>query len=342
MFRPNLLALHRRTLVAAAAGALITVGLTAPGAQAEAKASISLTFQPTVTVGDTAVAQIKVKNGGDTTFGLTAVRVLLACNKLGPAATTCNEDEEREVFGVRSAQAVGGACGSTTFRATRTSKSRLLIEPLSNLGGPALAVPLKKGESCAIDLTLAVRLVPAADADGAAGVQTKAAVLAVIQNLGASTELPALAPDDNATVTVDPPKEPVKEVPPIKDEPIETPPAPKAPTAPKTPTCQGMKATMVGTGGGDNLRGTAGRDVIVGGGGNDIIKGGAGKDVICGGGGNDVLKGGTGSDDLRGGGGNDRLAGGRGSDRHVGGVGTDKANGGPGTDSFSGVEQRKN
>lgn len=320
-----------------------------------------------MTVGDTAVAKITVKNGGDTTLGLSAVRVLLACKTLGPAATTCTDAEEQEVFQVRSARAADSACGSKIFRATRTSKNRLLIEPISNLGGPVLAVPLKKGETCALDLALTVRVLPAADADGAAGIQTKAAAVAVIQNVG--TPPTALAPDDNATVTVERPAEPV-EPEPIKKEPIES-----RPSA-KTPTCNGVKATKVGTAAGDTIKGTAGRDVIVGLGGGDIIDGAGGRDLICGGGGqdtlsggigrdvlvggagndrltggdgsdslsggtgNDRLNGGAGPDELRGGAGNDKLTGGAGRDRLVGGAGTDTGNGGPGSDSQSGVERR--
>lgn len=76
-----------------------------------------------------------------------------------------------------------------------------------------------------------------------------------------------------------------------------------APTqaAAAAPRCFGVKATIVGTGGGDHLVGTAHRDVIVGLGGNDRIKGLAGNDLLCGGRGTDDLDGGRGADKLDGG-----------------------------------------
>jgi hypothetical protein len=51
--------------------------------------------------------------------------------------------------------------------------------------------------------------------------------------------------------------------------------------------CQGIEATIVGTGARDDLTGTRGRDVIVGLGGWDRIDGLGGDDVVCGGTGTD-------------------------------------------------------
>jgi len=79
-------------------------------------------------------------------------------------------------------------------------------------------------------------------------------------------------------------------------------------------TCAGRPATIVGTAGHDELRGTAGPDVIVGRGGSDDIESRGGDDVVCG--------------NL----GNDDLEGGRGDDRLYGGPGRDEAEGGPGHD----------
>ena len=74
-------------------------------------------------------------------------------------------------------------------------------------------------------------------------------------------------------------------------------------------TCDGKAATIVGTNGADNLRGTSGRDVIVGLGGNDEIDGLGGNDVICGNAGNDEIDGGRGNDWLHGGAGHDEIDG---------------------------------
>ena len=118
------------------------------------------------------------------------------------------------------------------------------------------------------------------------------------------------------------------------------------PPPPAVPTCAGLKATVVGTAGGDELTGTSGNDVIVGLGGNDHISGGGGADVICGGDGNDkldgaagkdLLDGGTGKDKLVGGGGNDTLLGGDDDDRLLGNGGDDRLDGGAGDDQLTGA-----
>ncbi len=74
-------------------------------------------------------------------------------------------------------------------------------------------------------------------------------------------------------------------------------------------SCDGIRATIVGTDGDDVLAGSDGADVIVGRGGFDVIDAGAGNDIVCGGGGDDALDGGGGMDVVLGGGGNDRLGG---------------------------------
>ncbi|HET9516125.1 MAG TPA: carboxypeptidase regulatory-like domain-containing protein, partial [Actinoplanes sp.] len=88
-----------------------------------------------------------------------------------------------------------------------------------------------------------------------------------------------------------------------------------------TPTCQGSRATIVGTAKADKLTGTGRKDVIIGLGGDDDISGLGGNDIICGGPGNDVLRGGAGRDLLAGGDGHDVIIGGAGADRGVGGRG---------------------
>ncbi len=102
------------------------------------------------------------------------------------------------------------------------------------------------------------------------------------------------------------------------------------------PACNGVPATLVGTGNDDILDGTPGDDVIVGRGGNDTINGRGGNDLICGGQGNDTIMGGAGEDDLRGGDGNDTLKGGAENDMLRGGKGDDDLRGGAGNDTLRG------
>lgn len=91
-----------------------------------------------------------------------------------------------------------------------------------------------------------------------------------------------------------------------------------------TPRCGGRRATIVGTGGHDLLRGTPDDDVIVGGKGHDTLVGLEGDDRLCGRGGGDSLFGGRGNDILAGGTGvSDLLLGGPGDDALNGGVGSD-------------------
>ncbi len=106
--------------------------------------------------------------------------------------------------------------------------------------------------------------------------------------------------------------------------PLPPPPPPLPPPPPTVLTCQGRRATLVGTEGNDVLRGTARRDVIHGLGGNDKIRGLGGNDVLCGGEGRDQLRGGPGKDRLE------------------GGPGVDLCDGGPNRDQGRACEVRKN
>ncbi|QRM30323.1 peroxidase family protein [Microvirga sp. VF16] len=90
-----------------------------------------------------------------------------------------------------------------------------------------------------------------------------------------------------------------------------------------------------GGGGGDNLSGLDGLDILNGNGGNDTIDGGAGNDTLDGATGNDVLNGGGDNDAIFGGSGNDTMNGGAGNDVLDGGSGVDRMTGGDGTDTFA-------
>ena len=83
---------------------------------------------------------------------------------------------------------------------------------------------------------------------------------------------------------------------------------------PRTRRCGGRVATIVGTAGGDHLRGSRGPDVIWTGGGADRLKAGRGRDLICTGGGADHIRAGAGADRIWAGPGRDRCLGGRGRD----------------------------
>jgi Ca2+-binding RTX toxin-like protein len=90
-------------------------------------------------------------------------------------------------------------------------------------------------------------------------------------------------------------------------------------------SCRGVRATKVGSGGKDKMRGTIGRDVILGLGGDDILLGFEGNDVLCGGSGDDLLVGAFGDDILVGGSGSDGLVPHLGRDRVIGGPSRDGA-----------------
>jgi hypothetical protein len=115
-------------------------------------------------------------------------------------------------------------------------------------------------------------------------------------------------------------------------------PAQPAPAA----KCKGEDATMVGTGGADNIVGTPGRDVIASRGGRDRVKGLGGNDLICLGGGKDTANGGGGRDRIFGQGGRDTLKGAGGRDALNGGPKRDLCNGGPGRDTGKSCEVEKN
>jgi RTX calcium-binding nonapeptide repeat (4 copies) len=85
------------------------------------------------------------------------------------------------------------------------------------------------------------------------------------------------------------------------------------------PSCNGLVATIVGTGANNTINGTAGRDVIAGLGGADTIDGKGGDDVICGGDGPDTLSGGDGNDWIDGGASSDSIRGDGGRDTCISG-----------------------
>ena len=81
--------------------------------------------------------------------------------------------------------------------------------------------------------------------------------------------------------------------------------------------CEGLKATMRGGPGDDNIKGWLGLNRLVGNAGNDELQGRSRSDVLLGGSGRDDLRGGNESDVLRGGGGRDTADGQNGRDRCV-------------------------
>jgi uncharacterized repeat protein (TIGR01451 family) len=107
---------------------------------------------------------------------------------------------------------------------------------------------------------------------------------------------------------------------------------PQVPTA----TCRGVKATVVGTAGSEELTGTGGPDVIVARGGNDVIFSLAGRDLICAGGGSDRVNAGTAVDRVFGNAGRDRLFGRGGGDLLKGNAGGDVLSGNAGPDRLRG------
>jgi uncharacterized repeat protein (TIGR01451 family) len=122
-------------------------------------------------------------------------------------------------------------------------------------------------------------------------------------------------------------------------------------------TCRGVRATIRGTAGPDDLVGTGGPDVVAAFGGNDEVATFAGNDLVClgrgndsagagsaadrvfGGDGADLILGRGGPDLLRGNDGRDNLVGNRGNDRLRGGADSDRCRGGPGFDSLRSCER---
>jgi Ca2+-binding RTX toxin-like protein len=95
---------------------------------------------------------------------------------------------------------------------------------------------------------------------------------------------------------------------------------------------------VVGSGFGDRLRGSVGRNVLASGAGDDILIGGGGDDELWGQNENDILYGDSGADILQGGAGDDRLFGGADNDLLSGFDGNDilSEEGGSGNDQFDG------
>ena len=103
-------------------------------------------------------------------------------------------------------------------------------------------------------------------------------------------------------------------------------------------TSTGLRCTVVGTVGDDELSGTGGDDVVCGRGGNDVLRGGDGDDTLDGGPGADTVDGGAGTDELLGGDGADRLTGALGPDLLRGGPANDTLDGGDGHDRLFGED----
>jgi Ca2+-binding RTX toxin-like protein len=101
-------------------------------------------------------------------------------------------------------------------------------------------------------------------------------------------------------------------------------------------TCDGRRATHVGTQGADVIATGRGNDVIVSLGGDDQIRSGSGDDRVCAGGGDDQVSTGFGRDSARGAGGADTLHGGSNGDDLRGGPGDDDVFGGILDDRISG------
>ena len=111
-------------------------------------------------------------------------------------------------------------------------------------------------------------------------------------------------------------------------------PAGRGAEAQRGPTCQGKRATLVGSRGPDRLRGTKKRDVIVARGGDDVVTSFDGEDVVCAGGGNDRVESGIDGDLVFGGQGADVIDVGRSYVPCIPCFGgrPDVARGGPGSD----------
>jgi hypothetical protein len=112
--------------------------------------------------------------------------------------------------------------------------------------------------------------------------------------------------------------------------------------------CERLEDELLGADEGEQIEGTARRDVLRGTprndvfyayDGNDVIYGLGGRDTVYAGPGNDRVYGGAGSDRLLGGPGVDRLLGGRGADRLAGGLGRDRLFGARGADVLLGRDR---
>ena len=94
-------------------------------------------------------------------------------------------------------------------------------------------------------------------------------------------------------------------------------------------SCEGRRATHLGTRGDDVIEGTDGSDVILARDGDDAVTAWAGDDIVCGGPGDDVLDAGYGTDRVWGGPGDDLLIGPGPLDLLFGGTGDDACSGTP-------------
>jgi poly-gamma-glutamate synthesis protein (capsule biosynthesis protein) len=92
-------------------------------------------------------------------------------------------------------------------------------------------------------------------------------------------------------------------------------------------SCDGTRATILGTESADVLIGSDDADVIVGRGGDDTIEAGPGDDIICAGAGDDRVDAGIGIDRVHGGPGSDSLSGAGPINILFGGIGTDECSG---------------
>lgn len=106
------------------------------------------------------------------------------------------------------------------------------------------------------------------------------------------------------------------------------------------PTCNGIRATIIGTAQDDVITGTNGVDVIFAGRGDDRVNGLGGNDIICGGFGDDIILAGNGNDTVFAGPGADEVAGQDGNDAINGGHGHDDIEGNRGDDEILGFTGR--
>jgi RTX calcium-binding nonapeptide repeat (4 copies) len=111
------------------------------------------------------------------------------------------------------------------------------------------------------------------------------------------------------------------------------------PVSATTTTCEGQPASIQGTPGNDDIKGTDGPDVIVALDGKDEIRGRGGDDRICAGPGRDEVSGDNGNDRIFGEQGKDELDGNRGNDYLDGGPDKDECSGGPGSNTIVNCEK---
>jgi hypothetical protein len=103
-------------------------------------------------------------------------------------------------------------------------------------------------------------------------------------------------------------------------------------------TCDGVKTTIDGDSGDNDMDGTSGPDIMHGFQGNDTMDGNGSVDRMCGGRGNDIVRGGAGEDRVIGGPGHDEVRGGAATDQILGMSGNDDAYDGTGSDDINLVD----